>query len=219
MGPKRAVRTPGKPRTLTRDRVLDAALALVDEHGHEKLTMRMLAEALDVDPMATYHHVPGKAALYDGLVERAWTAVPLDAIDVTGDPADQLARAFCRVYAELVRHPRLLPLVATRSLGTPQSLALVERGLELLQHGSARPPQRAIELINVLAALTIGRALAEAAPAAGGQSLDDVIEVARAFPLLGAITRMAPTDDGDPLDRALRGIIAAWGVAPRAAEG
>ncbi|WBU38794.1 TetR/AcrR family transcriptional regulator [Homoserinibacter sp. YIM 151385] len=196
--------------------MLDAALALVDEHGHEKLTMRTLATTLGVDPMAPYHYVPNKAALFDGLVERAWSTVAIDGIDVDGDATEQLVEAFCSVYTQLVAHPNLLPLVATRSVATPQALALAERGLELLSRTSSLSPADALQLINTLAALTIGRALAEAAPSAGGQSMDDVLAIARAFPQLATATTAPPASGEDPLPRALRGIIAAWGVAPRA---
>ena len=56
----------GRPKAgqelLTRERILDAALRLVDEQGMAALSMRRLAAELGVDPMALYHHLPGKAA-------------------------------------------------------------------------------------------------------------------------------------------------------------
>ena len=55
---------------MNRDRVLDAAVTLADETGIEALSMRRLAQELDVVPMALYKHVASKEELLDGMVER-----------------------------------------------------------------------------------------------------------------------------------------------------
>ncbi|WP_433661852.1 TetR/AcrR family transcriptional regulator [Nocardia sp. CA-128927] len=58
------------PRTrLNRDRVLRAAIALADEVGIDSLSMRNLAQRLDVVPMALYKHVANKDELLDGMVD------------------------------------------------------------------------------------------------------------------------------------------------------
>ena len=54
---------------LSRERVLAAAVALVDGHGLPALTMRRLAVDLGVEAMSLYYHLPGKEGLLDGLVE------------------------------------------------------------------------------------------------------------------------------------------------------
>ena len=54
---------------LTRDQVLSAVMAIIDEGGVEELTMRRLAKALDRNPMAIYRHAMDKDALLDGVVE------------------------------------------------------------------------------------------------------------------------------------------------------
>lgn len=212
---------------LSRDRIFEVALGLVDEAGYEKLTMRGLATALGVDPMATYYYVPNKSALLDGLVERVWATVPMADLAPGGDATAQLVAAFARVYRALVAHPNVLPLVATRSIATPQSLELADRAIELLQRARGFAPAHALSLVNTLAALTIGRALAEAAPAAGGQSLAEVADLATQFPRLtqalsnamreadetGQLFRGAVSPcfvDTAPLELALRAIIEAW---------
>ena len=61
----------GKRRPgLTRDQVLAAALAIIDQGGVEALTMRRLGQALNRNPMAIYRHAMDKDALLDGVVER-----------------------------------------------------------------------------------------------------------------------------------------------------
>ena len=54
---------------LTRERVLNTAVALADQGGVDALSMRKLAQALDVVPMALYRHVANKDELLDGLVD------------------------------------------------------------------------------------------------------------------------------------------------------
>src|SRR5689334_9393027 len=62
-------RSGGRAAPLSRDVVLAAALALVDEEGADALTLRRLADRLGVNPMAAYHHVHGKDAILDGIAE------------------------------------------------------------------------------------------------------------------------------------------------------
>lgn len=55
---------------LSRERVLDAAIALADAEGVQGLTMRRLAAELGVEAMTIYYHVPNKDGILDALVER-----------------------------------------------------------------------------------------------------------------------------------------------------
>ncbi|MGY1832916.1 TetR/AcrR family transcriptional regulator [Geodermatophilus sp. SYSU D01180] len=64
-------------KALSRDRVLQAAVALADEHGVGALTMRRLGEALGVEAMSLYHHVSGKDDLLDGMVDLVFAEVPV----------------------------------------------------------------------------------------------------------------------------------------------
>ena len=45
------------------------ALALADTSGIESLTMRKLGEAVGVEAMSLYNHVPSKGDLLDGLID------------------------------------------------------------------------------------------------------------------------------------------------------
>ena len=67
-----------EPRSrLSRDRVLRAAIAHADAGGFEALSMRKLAEELDVAPMALYRHVANKDDLIDGMVDIVFGEVDL----------------------------------------------------------------------------------------------------------------------------------------------
>ena len=60
---------------LTVDRIIGTAVALADTDGLEGLSMRTLAQRLDVVPMALYKHVANKEELIDGMVDSVWTEV------------------------------------------------------------------------------------------------------------------------------------------------
>ncbi len=59
-----------RPRApLSRERVLDTAVGLADDGGVDALSMRKIAQALGVVPMALYKHVANKDELLDGMVD------------------------------------------------------------------------------------------------------------------------------------------------------
>ena len=72
-GPVEGAKPGGKPAggrdALSRDRIVAAALDLVDEQGLEGLTMRALGRKLGVEAMALYHYFPSKDALIEAIGE------------------------------------------------------------------------------------------------------------------------------------------------------
>jgi AcrR family transcriptional regulator len=137
-----------RDRPLTRDELLDAALAIVDSEGLAALTMRRLAGAVGVEAMSLYHHVPHKEALLDGVVERMRSEMQLPET-APDDWADALEAIFVEYRRVLTAHPNTLPLAARRTDGAGAS------GLEyLIDRGVA--PDDAVELYQSLVAFTIG---------------------------------------------------------------
>jgi AcrR family transcriptional regulator len=62
--------TTTEPRLpLSRDRILQAALELVDEGGIESLTMRKLGQALGFEAMSLYNHVANKDDVLGGILD------------------------------------------------------------------------------------------------------------------------------------------------------
>jgi AcrR family transcriptional regulator len=62
---------------LSRERVVGEAVALADEQGIEGLSMRRLAQRLQVEPMSLYHHVANKDLILDGMVDLVFAEVEL----------------------------------------------------------------------------------------------------------------------------------------------
>ena len=54
---------------LTKERILQAAVALADQGGVDSLSMRKVAQELGVVPMALYKHVANKDEMLDGMVD------------------------------------------------------------------------------------------------------------------------------------------------------
>lgn len=191
---------PGAKKGLSRRRVVMAALDVVDRDGLEGLTMRALGRELGADPMAVYHYLPGKSALYDALAEAVWAGVELPAR--TGDWEADLAALARNARRALLAHPRALPVVATRQSVAPATLDLLEAGIAILVEAGL-PPAVALSLMGAASAFLVGSALAavgvppdEVAETAQGTLAGAVLSVETARPhLAAAIQPGVPTPD------------------------
>ena len=109
-------------RGLSRPAIVSAAIAYVDEHGLNELTMRHVASALGVEAMSLYRYVPSREALLDAMVEAVVDALYADP-EVYLAPRhgweDYLRRLAYGVRRIAMDHPRLFPLVATRPPAAP----------------------------------------------------------------------------------------------------
>ena len=71
-------RAGARPRTpLSRERVILEGVALADATGIGTLTMRRLADRLQVEPMSLYHHVANKDEILDGMVDVVFGEIEL----------------------------------------------------------------------------------------------------------------------------------------------
>jgi len=58
-----------KPAT-TSDRITEEALKILEREGDDAVSMRRVAQAVGITPMAIYHHFPNREALLDFIVDR-----------------------------------------------------------------------------------------------------------------------------------------------------
>ncbi len=120
---------------LSRERILQAALALVDRHGLEALSMRRLGAELGVEAMSLYRHFQNKEALLDGLQEAVLGE--LEPVPTRSGWRTALARASHAYRKVLAAHTAVMPLFASRQLFSagvmrhiePSMAVLVEAGL------------------------------------------------------------------------------------------
>jgi AcrR family transcriptional regulator len=97
---------------LSKERVLDTAVALADERGVDALSMRKIAQALGVVPMALYKHVTNKNELLDGMID-----VLVGEIDPPAMGADWKTTIRRRVLSArrmLLRHPWAPAVIESR---------------------------------------------------------------------------------------------------------
>lgn len=163
-------RRTGRPRVgeeaLTRERILDAALSIADGHGIGALSMRRLAGELGVDPMAIYHHLPGKEAVLSGVVERVFAGMRVP--DPGGKGWQERVRDFARAYRDLARsHPNLVReiVAGAASSGTFETSEPLYAALEAAEFPSAMVARAADAVVDYVN----GFALAEAGGPLGGE--------------------------------------------------
>jgi AcrR family transcriptional regulator len=126
MAKTRRTRVPASKRKQTRQpvsrqRALEKARALADAGGLETLTMRRLAEALGVEAMSLYHHVPNKDAILDGMVDLVFEEIEPPSPSVDWQIA--MRRRGASVRAVLLRHRWALRLMESRKSPGPATLA------------------------------------------------------------------------------------------------
>ncbi|MGY2064211.1 TetR/AcrR family transcriptional regulator [Blastococcus sp. SYSU DS0619] len=129
----------GSRASLTRDAVLRAAVDLADREGLAALTMRRLAQELDVEAMSLYHHVANKEAVLDGVVELVVGEIVTAVSDVGPDPADDWRAALrARILTArqvLLRHPWAPPVVETRTAMNAEIVGYFDGLLGILRAG------------------------------------------------------------------------------------
>jgi AcrR family transcriptional regulator len=105
---------------LTPSRIQATALDLADERGLGGLSMRALATELGVEAMSLYHHVRGKEALLDGLVDSVFAEFHLP---VVGGEWSAEMRARSRSARDAMRrHPWAIGLMDSRRTPGPETL-------------------------------------------------------------------------------------------------
>src|SRR5919201_112791 len=117
---------------LSGERILDAAVVLLDRDGLDALSMRHLGAALGVEAMSLYRHFPSKARLLEGLAGRLLSEL---ALPVPGSaPWTTSVRVLARAYRQLlVRHANAIHLLATLQLSNPGALGPAGAVMALLR--------------------------------------------------------------------------------------
>ena len=116
------------------DEIARVATDLIDEGGVAHLTMRRLAEALDVAPMGLYWYVANRDELLTVVRDAAFAAV-LDALVTDAGWNATLRSVALALRSEVVvGHPNLLPVVASSEyLPGPNVLTMIDRVLGVLR--------------------------------------------------------------------------------------
>ena len=160
-----------RPR-LSRERVVEAALAIADADGLGALTIRSLATELGVKPMSVYYHVASKDEILAALVDVVFGEIQLP---VPGrDWRSEMERRAHSARDVLARHRWAIGLLESRTDPGPANLRHHDTVIATLRAGgfSAAMTAHAYALID---SYVYGFALQEASlPFEGRESVGDV---------------------------------------------
>ncbi len=195
--------TRGRPPTLSRERVLAAAVEHADRSGLDGMTMRAVADELGVEAMSLYHHVSGKAGLLDGLVERVMAEVDeaTALIETDGDWRDVVRRRCLAARGVMVRHPWGPTLLVSRTSIPPSVFAHFEAVLGAMVEAGASY-HLGHRALHALGSMVLGFTQELFAPADGEGDLseEELSLMAQAFPHITAMVAAELHDsDGDVL--------------------
>jgi AcrR family transcriptional regulator len=154
--PDQATRGPGRPR-VGLERIVDAAIEILDEQGPDALSMRSLARRLRSSTATLYRHVRGKDELLAYVADRLLGAAELEGLAV--DTWQQGCRAGARaLYTTLTKHPNAVPLFVGQVPAGPNALGARERAIAVLL-AAGFPPGLAARGYTAIAHFVVGFAI------------------------------------------------------------
>jgi AcrR family transcriptional regulator len=208
--------TTTKPREkLSRDRVIDAALRIMDAEGLEAVSMRRVAREVGVEAMSLYHYVEDKDDLLRGVCDRVMAGFEFPSED--GEWVER-CKAGARSWRRLLQaHPDVMRLFAEThgpSPTSPDSLRPTEFALGLLREGGLSD-RDTVQAFHAFGGYIQGFVMMEGGSIKGGHpeadhDLSSTVP-AEAFPVLHAVSRYFAECSADEqfefgLDLMVRGI-------------
>ncbi len=150
---------------LTRERIISAAVELIEREGVDAVSMRRIAAQLGSGVMALYNYVPSKSALLDGVAERV-----MSGIDFTVDP-DASWEDQVRTQARAFRHalrafPRCALVTVSRPATSAAELRPMEHALTLLR-SAGFSDEDAVRVVRMFIGYIVGSLLREVGVAPG----------------------------------------------------
>lgn len=127
---------------LSREAIIEHALALADREGLDAVSIRRIAQDLGVTPMALYWHVKNKDELMAAMGGEMLTSVTLPPEDSPRD-LDQLRELMVRLIAALSAHPGSTELAMMQILQCESGQLAAERALDILRRAGFSVEQSA----------------------------------------------------------------------------
>jgi TetR/AcrR family tetracycline transcriptional repressor len=151
-------RSRGRP-AMPPDRIVAAALELVDSQGADALSMRTLAQQLNSGTATLYRHFANRSALVAHVVDRVYGEVHLDAAELAGQSWQRSCEVVVRtMYGALNRHPNVTPLLLEQTPFGPNAMAIREICLSMLLD-SGFAPDLAARIYATLSRYVLGFAI------------------------------------------------------------
>lgn len=163
---------------LSEARIVEAAVRVADAGGYTAISMRNVGKALGVEAMSLYHHVAGKDALLDALVDWVFAQIELPGSETPWREGMRMRAASARDV--LVDHPWALTLIDSRANPGPALLRHHDAVIGCLRRGGFTI-ELAAQAFSVIDAYVYGFALTERNlpfdPATGDEAVDFAAEV------------------------------------------
>ena len=99
----------GRPRKLTADAVIDAAVAVITEDGFSALSTRSLARGLDVRSSTLYSYFDSIEEIADAALSRMLDGIRVPRLSEVDDPIGALVSLFVDLRTLLIAHPDAIP--------------------------------------------------------------------------------------------------------------
>jgi AcrR family transcriptional regulator len=180
---------------LTRERILRAAVELADREGLEALSMRKVAQALDVVPMALYRHVASKDEMLDAMVDLV--VGEIDPPETGLDWKRTMRRRILSARRMLLRHPWAARVIESRTDPTPAVIGYFDEMIGLFLAGGF-----SIELthhaLHAMGSRLLGftQELFDDTPDPAAEAEAAMYEaMAEAYPNIGRMIRIVVHDD------------------------
>jgi len=170
----------GRPARLSREAILDAALALLEREPSEPLTAARIAAEVDAVPAALYRHFASLDELIDGVLGQVLGGVELE-IRRRAPWPEQIRDWMTSLRAHLLRYPAVLPLIGRRGRTSPAWLEVAAVQIGILERAGLSGAELARTHLWIIET-TVGVVMQEASLA-----LPEQIENARA-----ALAEMSP---------------------------
>ena len=114
-----------KPTGITREMVVDACQALVEEGDYRSLTMRQVASKLKCSASTLYHHFRNRDDLLTALLDQV--AIAIVHPEKKEDPREEVAGLFIVLRRVFLKDPWIIPIILPGDRGSVHILPLVER--------------------------------------------------------------------------------------------
>ncbi|HEX4017174.1 MAG TPA: TetR/AcrR family transcriptional regulator [Frankiaceae bacterium] len=202
---------------LSRDAIVEAALAILESEGLESLSMRRVAAALDTGAGSLYVYVEGREGLLEAVFDRIVATIKLEKPDAKRWRA-QIHSLLTRSRDALVAHPGMAAATMVDPPRTEVSLRMLENMLGILLAGGL-DPQDAAWAADVLAAQVTYAAIEAELRRTDPNALAEEVEANFSrlpegkFPLITAYTAQLVAGDVDErfrfaIDVVLDGVLA-----------
>lgn len=189
-------RARGRPPVPT-ERIVEAALQIVDDEGAEALSLRALAQRLGSSTATLYRHFDNRAELLDHVIDHTFKGAPSQAGELQSLEWEDACRAMATsMFESLQKHPNVTALLLARAPTGPNAMALRELALRVLLNAGFPAPV-ALRSYATLARFVLGFALQVAGERADDTALVDAVHTSgeRGFPATAAVADVVRPDD------------------------